>query len=80
MPAGVGADHTARESASLRIFLLAFCTRRLASFSTWGPDIPLGAPGVSILSDVSDSDTATATFSGTSMAGEQNLLAVLQEA
>jgi hypothetical protein len=80
MPAGVRAGHTVREGASLFLFLLACCTRRLAGFSTWGPNIPLGAPGVSILSDVSDSDTATATFSGTSMAGEQNLLAVLQEA
>jgi hypothetical protein len=70
----------AREGASLCIFLLACCARRLASFSTWGPAIPLGAPGVSILSDSIASDTATVTYSGTSMAGEQNPLAVLQEA
>ncbi|AJE42594.1 S8 family peptidase [Streptomyces nodosus] len=39
-----------------------------APFSNWGPAVDLFAPGVAITSDASTDDTATATFSGTSMA------------
>ncbi|WP_408057338.1 S8 family peptidase [Streptomyces chiangmaiensis] len=39
-----------------------------ASFSNWGSSLDLFAPGVAITSDSSASDTAKATFSGTSMA------------
>jgi subtilisin family serine protease len=39
-----------------------------ASFSNWGSSLDLFAPGVAITSDWYTSDTATATFSGTSMA------------
>ncbi|TKA09623.1 S8 family peptidase [Actinacidiphila oryziradicis] len=39
-----------------------------ASFSNWGAQVDLYAPGVRITSDFNTSDTATATYSGTSMA------------
>ncbi|BAC70512.1 serine protease [Streptomyces avermitilis] len=39
-----------------------------ASFSNWGPRLDLFAPGVAITSASNASDTAKATFSGTSMA------------
>lgn len=42
---------------------------RLASFSNFGPtSVDLGAPGVGILSSVASSDSAYASYSGTSMA------------
>ncbi len=41
---------------------------RRASFSNYGPCLDLFAPGVGITSAVHTSDTATATYSGTSMA------------
>jgi subtilisin family serine protease len=41
---------------------------RRASFSNYGSVLDLFAPGVNIRSSVADSDTATASYSGTSMA------------
>jgi subtilisin family serine protease len=39
-----------------------------ARFSNWGAPVDLYAPGVRITSDLNTSDTATAAYSGTSMA------------
>jgi serine protease len=58
-PARVGAALTAASSTS---------TDARSSFSNWGSCIDLFAPGSSITSAWHDSDTATKTISGTSMA------------
>ncbi|HRW05099.1 MAG TPA: S8 family serine peptidase [Caldilineaceae bacterium] len=60
-------DSPARVNEALTVGA-ATSTDRRASFSNRGPCVDLFAPGEGITSAVNSSDTATATYSGTSMA------------
>jgi subtilisin family serine protease len=65
LPASLGSPSRVKEAITV-----AASDRKdgQASFSNWGARVDLYAPGVRITSDVNTSDTATATYSGTSMA------------